>query len=165
MSPKEPAKVPPSALRSLEENSAGNAGRRKLNIVIAEDNNSDVYLVREALAKHGVDAAIVVHRDGEEMLTAIVHIDAGEVPCPDLVLLDLNLPKRNGEFLLTRIRQSPLCGDVPIIIVTSSNAPKDREATARMGASRYFCKPSDYDEFMVLGALIKDLIQPKEPLQ
>jgi two-component system, chemotaxis family, response regulator Rcp1 len=164
LNPKEPDKGPPSALRSPEKNSPSTASTRRLRILLAEDNKADVYLVRQALAQHWINADLIVHRDGEEMVNAIERIEAGE-PCPDLVLLDLNLPKRNGEFLLARLRQSSACAHLPIVIVTSSGLPKDREAAVRLGASNYFCKPSDYDDFMQLGALIKDMIQPKEPVQ
>lgn len=139
MNPKGPDKGPPSALPSPEENSPTTAPTEPLRIVVAEDNKSDVFLVRQALALHGVDAELTVHRDGEEMVENLERIEAQEVPCPDLILLDLNLPKRDGQFLLERIRQSPICSSVPVIIVTSSNVPKDREGASRMGASGYFC--------------------------
>jgi two-component system, chemotaxis family, response regulator Rcp1 len=131
---------------------------RKLRVLLAEDNRGDILLVEEALAHHGLEADLVVHRDGEEMLGTIVRIDAGELPCPDVVLLDLNLPRLNGQQLLKRMRESPLCGRMPVIIVTSSDARQDREATSRLGASAYFRKPSDYDEFLQLGALVREVV-------
>ena len=131
---------------------------KQLEIVLAEDNKGDVFLVQEALELHGVRAHLTVYRDGEQMYRFIDHIDVGKVPCPDLVLLDLNLPKRNGEALLTRMRQSPRCAQVPVIIVTSSDSPNDRETIARLGASSYFRKPSDFDEFMKLGSTVKNVL-------
>ena len=56
------------------------------------------------------------------------------------------------------MRQSPLCSQVPIVIVSSSGSPKDRETAARLGASMYFQKPSDYEEFMGLGAVVRQLL-------
>lgn len=89
----------------------------------------------------------------------IDRIDAGEIPCPHVVLLDLNLPRRNGEALLKRLMESTVCRDIPMLIVTSSDAPKDREAIARLGAYTYFRKPSSFDEFMQLGGLVKAAVE------
>lgn len=133
-------------------------GERKLRIVLAEDNPGDVYLVREALQSHQVSAELIVYEDGEEMLRFLNQVDAGEEPCPDLVLLDLNLPKRSGEVLLKRIRESPLCTPIPVVIVTSSDSPRDRETSTRLGANSYFRKPPDFEEFLKLGSVIKRVI-------
>ncbi len=158
MSPQDPDEGRPSTSPSPAHNTSHDAAPRKLSILLAEDNRGDVLLVEEALAHHGLDFDLVVHRDGEAMMGAIERIDAGELPCPDVMLLDLNLPKRNGEQLLRRMRASPLCGTVPVIIVTSSDAPRDREATSRLGVSRYFRKPSNYDEFLRLGEVVRAVV-------
>jgi chemotaxis family two-component system response regulator Rcp1 len=134
------------------------AAHRTVHVLLAEDNPGDVFLVREALQRQPFEAELVVRHDGEQTLVYIENVDTGEVPCPDVVLLDLNLPRRNGEFLLERMRRSPLCSQVPIVIVSSSASPKDRETAARLGASTYFQKPSDYDEFMRLGAVVRQLL-------
>jgi chemotaxis family two-component system response regulator Rcp1 len=128
-----------------------------LSVLVAEDNPGDVLLIREALKSERVDHKIVVQADGERMLRYIESIEAGDMPCPDLILLDLNLPKKNGHTLLARLRQSPVCGHIPVVIVTSSDSPNDRRAVAQLGATKYFRKPSDFDEFMRLGALIREL--------
>jgi CheY-like chemotaxis protein len=131
---------------------------RTVYVLLAEDNPGDVLLVREALQRQPFEAELIVKHDGEQMLVFIESVDTGAVLCPDIVLLDLNLPKRNGEFLLERMHQSPLCSQVPIVIVSSSASPKDRETAARLGASTYFQKPSDYDEFLRLGEVVRQLL-------
>lgn len=117
-----------------------------------------MYLVREALLLENLQFELIVQSDGEQMQELIEKIDAGDAPYPDLVLLDLNLPRRNGASLLQRIRESPLCSGVPVIIVTSSSSPQDRETATRLGASSYFQKPSDFEEFMRLGALVRHFL-------
>lgn len=126
-----------------------------LNVLLAEDNPGDVLLIREALKEGGFDFELTVQQDGECMLLHIDSIDNGERACPDIVLLDLNLPKASGHVLLQKMRSSPSCHEVPIIIVTSSDSAKDRELAERLGASGYFRKASDFDEFMRLGAVVR----------
>ena len=111
-----------------------------------------------AIHHYGLKPEFLVHNDGEEMLRYIDRIDAGEVPCPDIVLLDLNLPRVSGHTLLDRLRGSPVCGHVPVIIVSSSNAAQDRESASRLGATTYFCKPNNLDDFMQLGGVVRSLV-------
>ena len=132
---------------------------RPLSIFIAEDNPGDVALVREALQEHNVAHRLVVASDGAEAKRYIEEI--GKTPgsvCPDLMLLDINLPKANGYEVLASFRAHPLCQKTPVILVTFSNQPVDRERASALGASRYFCKPSDLDDFLELGAMVRDLV-------
>jgi DNA-binding response OmpR family regulator len=115
--------------------------------------------VRLTLAHHDLKAALTVHKDGEDMLRHIDGINSRNVPCPDIVLLDLNLPRVTGHTILAKLRNSPVCGQVPIIIVSSSDAAADRDNAARLGATDYFCKPNNYDEFMRLGELIGGILE------
>jgi CheY-like chemotaxis protein len=124
-------------------------------VLLADDNPGDVILIREALKDRGFDFELIVQPDGEKMAGYLDRIDAGDAPCPDVVLLDLNLPKKDGFLLLERIRKSVPCQDIPVIIVTSSDSARDREATARLGANEYFRKPSDVDEYMRLGEIVR----------
>lgn len=125
---------------------------------MAEDSVPDIRLIEEALAHHAIDAEMQVHRDGEAMIQWIARMDEREVPCPDIVLLDLNLPRHDGIAILERIRQSPVCANVPVVIVTSSNAARDRANAARLGVTQYFRKPIDYDEFLHLGAIVRQVL-------
>lgn len=129
-----------------------------IRIVVAEDNAGDVVLIREALNQTGIAYELIVLRDGQKMLHYLDQMDAGEVLCPDVVLLDLNLPKKSGEVLLARLRQSPVGSQVPVVVVTSSDLTTDREKMTRLGANSYFRKSSDYDEFMQLGSIVKKAV-------
>ena len=120
-------------------------------------------MVREALEHHAIEADLTCYRDGEQMLRYIGEVEAGQEPCPDIVLLDLNLPRYNGAAVLARMRQAPRTRDIPVVVVTSSKAPTDRDAAFRLGADGYFEKPIDYDEFLRLGAVVRELVRRKEP--
>ncbi len=130
-----------------------------LNVLLAEDNQGDVLLVREALKAHAIKHKLWVFPDGAVTINYLDRMgSSAEAPCPDIFLLDLNLPKVDGHELLNRVRQHPLCSTIPVIIVTSSDAPLDRERAIQSGAERFFRKPSDLDEFMRLGAVIREIM-------
>ena len=133
----------------------------RITILLAEDNPGDVFLVRRALEKHGLEVEVVVVEDGQSALRYIDRVDQDPaVVAPALALLDLNLPRANGNRILTRIRESPRCKSIPIIIVTSSDSPLDRDAAAKLGATGYFQKPGDLAGFMQLGQVVRDALNP-----
>jgi CheY-like chemotaxis protein len=130
-----------------------------LKILLAEDNRGDVLLVREALLAHRIEYELFLVSDGAHALDFIDQIGNNHTaPCPDVFLLDLNLPKADGHEVLERFRKHPLCRSTPVVIVTSSDTPRDRERVAKLGAARYFRKPMEIDEFMQLGALVKEVV-------
>lgn len=126
----------------------------KAQILVIEDAAPDVYLIREALKRAGLDFQLTVLDDGEKAMGFIDDLERGAVEHPAVVLLDLNLPKRSGDLILDRIRHTECCRGVPVIIVTSSDSPKDKAETARLGATEYFRKPSKLSEFMELGSVV-----------
>ncbi len=131
-----------------------------LDILLIEDAEPDVFLVREALRQAGLSFNLNVVDDGEKAIEFIDRLDHSEsAVCPSLVLLDLNLPKRTGDQILAHIRKSERCCRVPVVIVTSSDSPKDKHATNALGATGYFRKPSRLDEFMKLGTLVRGLLE------
>ena len=130
-----------------------------IEIVLVEDAEPDVFLVREALGLGGLDFSLRVFDDGEKAVEFIEAIDRGEAdPPPHLLLLDLNLPKKTGAEVLERVRKSARCARIPVIVLTSSDSPKDKELTARLGATHYFRKPSRLAEFMRLGEIVRDML-------
>lgn len=131
----------------------------KLHIWLVEDSEADELLMRQALRLDGMDCDFQVSEDGEKAIDFIDAIDKTESgPHPHIVLLDLNLPRKGGARVLERIRQSPKCGRVPVVIVTSSDSPGDKGQAARLGATRYFQKPLDLVEFMKLGPLVREVL-------
>ena len=129
-------------------------------VLLVEDNPADTYIVRQSLNEHLQDFDIWIVEDGDKAFRLIEEIDSnGAIPCPDILLLDLNLPKRSGHEVLKRVRNSR-CGDIPIVIVTSSDSPADRLEAAKLGATAYFRKPADLDEFMKVGEVVRRVLDP-----
>jgi CheY-like chemotaxis protein len=133
-----------------------------IRILLAEDNPGDVELVREALREYQVECQLHVAQDGAEARRYIERLGkSDDAPCPDLLLLDLNLPKAHGYELFQLFRAHALCAQTPVIVMTSSSAPKDRERAAALGAARYFCKPCELAEFLKLGSVIRTVAQER----
>jgi CheY-like chemotaxis protein len=132
---------------------------KAVHVLVAEDNEGDVFLVEEALRFHNVEFQLHLAADGFAALRYIEHLGhTPEAPCPDVFVLDLNLPKVDGHDVLNTFRAHPRCLRVPVIIVTSSDAPNDRRRAESLGATHYFRKPSDLTGFMALGAVVREAI-------
>lgn len=128
-------------------------------MLLAEDNFPDVFLVREALRSEGLKTDLHVVSDGASAIDFLRR--AGQEPgspCPDLVLLDINLPKRDGFEVLRELRASETLKDTPVLMFSSSDAPGDRAKAAELGAG-YFRKPPSYDEFLRLGGVIRRILE------
>lgn len=135
----------------------------KHEILLGEDNPADVYLVREALREHGVDCALRVASDGAEMLRMISSEQAlAEAQHLSLIILDLNLPRHDGSEILQRLRETRELADVPVVVLTSSDSPRDRLVASQFGAACFLRKPSNLEQFLSLGAVFKDLLEQKK---
>jgi len=131
-------------------------------IWIAEDNPADVYLIEEALRRHQFAYLLKTADNGEDMLNLLALLDQDPAEsCPDLFLIDLNLPRRSGDEVLARIRQSHRCAHVPVIVITSSDSPQDRARIRELGASFYFRKPADLERFMTIGGIVRDFLDTR----
>ena len=130
-----------------------------IQILLAEDNPADVYLIRHALAENNVECSLQIAHDGREALAFLrpENESAGST-VPDLILLDLNLPQHDGMEILQYVRRSPRLEGVPVIVFTSSDSPSDRLSAAQLGITRYIKKPSMLDEFLAIGAVIRDVL-------
>jgi CheY-like chemotaxis protein len=125
-------------------------------ILLAEDNPADVYLIREALKEHGVECSLRVAADGKDVLALIV---GGRAWSPDLIILDLNLPRHDGIEILQLVRSTERVARVPVVVLTSSDSPLDRRTANELGATRYVRKPSNLEQFLQLGAVFKELLE------
>ncbi len=133
--------------------------QRPLHILLIEDNPADVYLVREVLSVHALPAELQTIDDGEKALQFLDGMESDPGPLQlDLVLLDLNLPKFDGMQVLSRIRAGTRLAPIPVIVLTSSDSPRDKERALSLGASAFVRKSSTLGEFMLLGGEIKRVL-------
>lgn len=115
-------------------------------ILLVEDNADDEQLTLRAMRQSEVPNMIRVARDGAEALEHIFGTPNGRLP--DLVLLDLKLPKVSGLEVLQRLRNDPRTRSMPVVVLTSSDEEKDIVESYSLGANSYIRKPVDFDEFM-----------------
>ncbi len=128
-------------------------------ILVVEDSRSDVFLLERALKKQDLRFQLVHLPSGGEALAFIRRQGAyADAAIPDLILLDLNLSKYSGEDILREIRRAEYLGGVPVCVWSSSRSRRDEALLNNLGVSRFISKPSGLDEFMEIGAIIKDLL-------
>jgi CheY-like chemotaxis protein len=128
-------------------------------LLLVEDSPADVYLVQEAVRQEGLDYEWGVAEDGESAIHLIDMLDAdAHVSAPNILLLDINIPRRTGNQVLQRFRSSTRCSNVPVVMISSSDSAPERQRARDLGANEYFRKPSSLDEFMLLGAIVRRLI-------
>jgi CheY-like chemotaxis protein len=115
-----------------------------IEILLIEDNPADVRLTVEALKDARVPNRLHVARDGVE---AMRMLKGDAVPRPDLILLDLNLPRKNGREVLAEIKQDEALRHIPVVILTTSQAEQDAVQSYRLGANAFITKPAEIDRF------------------
>jgi DNA-binding response OmpR family regulator len=131
---------------------------------LVEDNLPDALLVREAIRLEKLPVDVHTVGDGEQAIAFVAKAEQDpQAPGPDLVLLDLNLPKVDGFGVLRRIRASAKYKDMPVLLITSSDSAADRAEGARLGAG-YFRKPPNYEEFVKVGASLRRFLEEKNLL-
>ena len=125
-------------------------------ILMVEDNPTDVQLIAEALRENGVVHELVVLQDGDK---ALRHFSASDNAKPDLIILDLHLPKHDGLEVLTKYRQAVQLRAVPIVVLTSSDSPSERRSAEKIGVSAFLQKPMTLDAFLAIGKQLKALLE------
>jgi len=118
---------------------------KPIHILLIEDNAGDVYLLEKALQSRNLNYKLTCFVDGEQAIRALQSDNHG---APDLIILDLNLPRRDGFDVLQTIRGKPSMVGVPVAILTSSDAAKDRHRVSLTGGERYIHKPPMLDDFL-----------------
>jgi two-component system response regulator len=132
-------------------------------LLVIEDNPTDTFLLRRALNEHNVEYEMVVVEDGEQ---GIEYLEScRDEARPDLIIVDLNLPKEDGIEVLKRFRESPSFVQTQIVILTSSDSPMERQRAEALGISAYLQKPIDLDAFMEMGGVLRKLLEQQPALQ
>jgi CheY-like chemotaxis protein len=122
---------------------------RPIVILLVEDDPGDELITREVFANNKIRNRLDVARDGQEGLDYLYQRGAHrDAPRPDLILLDLNLPKYDGRQLLEKIKTDPNLRHIPIVVLTTSSAEQDVLQCYRLHANAYVTKPVDLDQFM-----------------
>jgi chemotaxis family two-component system response regulator Rcp1 len=119
---------------------------RPLEVLLVEDNPADVRLTIEALKDAKVPTRLHVARDGVEAIR-LLRDDTGLVPRPDLILLDLNLPRKDGREVLAEVKKDETLRHIPVVILTTSQAEQDILQSYRLGANAFVTKPVEIDHF------------------
>jgi CheY-like chemotaxis protein len=121
-------------------------------ILLVEDNPADVKITQRALRESSLPVDLIVVRDGAEAVEYLLrqgaHADDADWRCPDLVLLDLNLPGMSGREFLQRVRATPALRTVPVVVLTTSRRQEDVEEVYAAGANTYVEKPQDFGRFV-----------------
>ncbi|MFD4029348.1 response regulator [Streptomyces sp. NPDC058637] len=122
---------------------------RPIEVLLVEDDPGDELMTREAFEDNKIRNTLHVVRDGQEALDFLYrrgeHADA---PRPDLVLLDLNLPKYDGRQVLERIKTDPEMALIPVVVLTTSSAEEDILRSYKLHANAYVTKPVDLEQFI-----------------
>lgn len=117
-------------------------------ILLVEDNAADVRLTQEVLRKSDMSCNLQVARDGEQALRMLHRMDEyHDLPLPDLILLDLNLPLKDGRQVLAELKQDDHLRNIPVIVLTTSRAHGDVKTCYGLHANSYIVKPVDLAEF------------------
>jgi len=130
---------------------------RPAEVLLVEDNPGDVRLTLEALKEGKVLNVVHVASDGEEAMK-FLHREGpfADVPRPNLILLDLNLPKKDGREVLAEVKADPDLKRIPVVILTTSQAEEDIAKTYNLHANCYITKPVDLDQFLHVVQSIED---------
>jgi CheY-like chemotaxis protein len=126
-------------------------------ILVVEDDPGDQLLIQEAFAEYATDSRLEIVSDGEDALNFVHRTDRhAEAPRPDLVLLDLNLPRFDGRAVLRALKADEGLRSIPVVIFTTSSREEDVSGTYELHANAFITKPVDFDDFSNVVQQISD---------
>ena len=136
-------------------------------ILLADDDDDDCMLAREALAESRLSSELYIVKDGEELMDYLYHrgqyVSLSSSPRPGLILLDLNMPKKDGREALQEIKNDPELRKIPVIVLTTSKAPEDIYRTYDLGANSFIIKPMNFaslvDVMRTIGKYWFDIVE------
>ena len=134
-----------------------NQNGKAIEILLVEDNPGDVRLTLEALKDTKVRNRVHVAKDGVEAMAFLRRQESYEnVPRPDMMLLDLNLPRKDGREVLAEVKADPMLRRIPVVVLTTSTAEEDVLRTYDLNANCYINKPVDFEQFLKVVRAIED---------
>ena len=129
---------------------------RPAEVLLIEDNAGDVRLLQEAFKEGGLSCKLHVARDGEQAMAFLNRKGPyAKSPRPSLVLLDLNLPRKNGREVLAEMKREHALRSIPVVVLSTSTSPDDIAAAYRLHANCYVAKPEDMDSLVRLSKLLE----------
>ena len=135
------------------------AGNRPCFILVVEENASDVFLLERALTRQRIDFQLTHLRYGSEALAFVRREEPyANSPRPDLILIDLNGAKIDGECVIREVSNARHLGGIPVCVWFSAETLLDRESLNRLGVDQFIVKPSGLEQFMQIGKTVKDLL-------
>jgi CheY-like chemotaxis protein len=142
-------------VRQTKRSWEGMQKRRKYSMLVVEDDPDDQFLIKEALIPFQDTFGLLFFEDGQELLNHLNKKSTSHKP-PDLIILDLNLPIRSGQEVLSEIKSHPVYRNIPLVIFTNSDSPEDKDFCRRMEVSDFVTKPSTYPDFFnVVQAMVQ----------
>jgi CheY-like chemotaxis protein len=141
---------------------------RPVTILLADEDSEDRMLTSDALDENGLSHGLRWVVDGEELIDYLRrrrrYAEPGSAPRPDLILLDLNMPRKTGCEALAEIKSDPALRTIPVVVFTTSKAEEDVRRSYELGANSYVTKPATFDALVdVTGALVRywlDIVEP-----
>jgi CheY-like chemotaxis protein len=128
-------------------------------ILLVEDRDDDILLIRKAFERGFIDNPLHVVRDGEEAIYYLAgegqYSNRAEFPLPDLILLDLKMPKVDGFEVVRWIRRQPGFSSIAVVVLTSSDAIRDVNRAYALGANSFLVKPLDFENFIETAKMLK----------
>jgi len=136
-------------------------GKKEINIIVAEDDSDDFYLIKKVLGEFFPELHTTWVKDGEELTDFLLqgrHKKYGGDHLP-VILLDLNMPRKDGRQALEEIKANAELCLIPVIVFTTSDAPADARNVYKLGAAAYVLKPSTYPEYVSFAKSLKNWLE------
>jgi CheY-like chemotaxis protein len=128
-------------------------------ILVVEDQEDDIFLIRKAFKNAGVANPLHVVRDGQEAVEYLSgegeYANRDEHPLPELVLMDLKMPRMDGFQVLQWLRQQPGLSDIPVVVLTSSDQVREINTAYALGANSFLVKPGDFEDYKNLAGILQ----------
>ena len=115
-------------------------------------------MFREAMRQSKLPCELIVAEDGEKALKLLEKVTQPNADSPDLIVLDVNLPKRSGQDVLKWVRDNPSLAKIPVMMLTSSASPEDKTKSMQLGANLYVQKSSDLQDILEIGSTVQRLL-------